>query len=226
MVRKRSDDYFDDGDGEYDNDNDLVLTRQRRTVGGQRALWPTSQSSSWVRTLTSSPGEHFSSLWWNENFDIYATLVTRSVLFAIWNMNNVQYVKSWYDYHDRVCLVTIFVQLWWWYHLENTMHYICQTSPASLVVIFFNPKTASLVWHGTAQRAPHALYPVAQKRRQGKGPRTGKDFAVIACICMTKTMNWPLAACYQFCPSRRTIWYSSDWNGKGYRNCFDPTWTW
>ena len=143
--------------------------------------------------------------------------------YEIWTMYNV---KSWYDYHDRVCLVTIFVQLWWWYHLENTMHYICQTSPASLVVIFFNPKTASLVWHGTAQRAPHALYPVAQKRRQGKGPRTGKDFAVIACICMTKTMNWPLAACYQFCPSRRTIWYSSDWNRKGYRNCFDPTWTW
>ena len=62
MVIKRSDDYFDDGDGEYDNDNDFVLTRQRRTVGGQRALSPTSQSSSWVRTLTSSPGEHFSSL--------------------------------------------------------------------------------------------------------------------------------------------------------------------
>ena len=60
MVIKRSDDYFDDGDGKYDNDNDFA--RQRRTVGGQRALQPTSQSSSWVRTLTSSPGEHFSSL--------------------------------------------------------------------------------------------------------------------------------------------------------------------
>ena len=62
-------------------------------------------------------------------------------------MNDVQYVKSWYDYHDRVCLVTIFVQLWWWYHLENTMHYICQTSPASLVWIFL--KSQQPPWSGT-----------------------------------------------------------------------------
>ena len=64
--------------------------------------------------------------------------------YEIWTMYNV---KSWYDYHDRVCLVTIFVQLWWWYHLENTMHYICQTSPASLVWIFL--KSQQPPWSGT-----------------------------------------------------------------------------
>ena len=62
MFRNPFDDYFDGyRDGDYKNDDIFALTWQRRTAGGQGALWPTSQSSSWVRTLTSSPGDHFSS---------------------------------------------------------------------------------------------------------------------------------------------------------------------
>ena len=108
--------------------------------------------------------------------------------YEIWTMYNMSRVGT--------IIMTVYA---WWQFLFNCDDDIILKIQCIIFVKprqppwseFFKIPTASLVWHGTAQRAPHALYPVAQKRRQGKGPRTGKDFAVIACICMTKTMKWP-----------------------------------
>ena len=52
---------------------------------------------------------------------------------------------------------------------------------------FLEIPPASLVLHGTAQKAPHALQQVALRRRRGKGPSTGETILVTACISNFKS---------------------------------------